>query len=227
MRRWILGIEIPEEYEVRLDKNTYSSGRWAGEGLGGEDWHEYIFLERAVIHSGEVFRMLDLGCGYGRWLLAAKRLCDAHRKTFQGVGLDASVKRLAWAEVVHALNGEPAPKLIYGFLGVGKGRIDDSDPARTYGSGINGNGDIEGFPLKDLLAEPVDYLCMDVQGAEFSSLDDSIVKATHVNIAVHDADSRPITDLLKRLAFRRSLSIQKASIVGGVRFRDGIEQWTK
>ena len=182
------GLRIRKEFEVPINEHSMSSGRWRNDvglgALGGEDFYEWNFLLDAIKTSGPSFRMVELGCGYGRWLGIAwttiRRLLTDPNKDIELLGVEPSPGRKSFFEQYMQDNGlafDPKTQVYFAPVGVhraaGLGGMEESEPAKGYGrSVVSGDIKVNVLPLSRIVffKGVVDYLSMDVQGAELEAI---------------------------------------------------------
>lgn len=227
------GIKIRKEFEQPYNEHSMTSGRWAGPGIGGEDKYEMAFLEKAVATAQNIFTMVELGCGYARWLVNGAKLCEqAGIKDVHLIGVEASRRRFEFA-LQHLADNQIDFLCDMYNMGVGAKHgiaaiADDMD----YGSALHGVGNVTVEPLAYFLPDgPIDYLCMDIQGAEADVLESSIdvlPRCRFIHVATHSFDvAERCKKVMAALPFEHVGSVPKDIVVDGVRFIDGMEQWRR
>lgn len=229
-----LGIKIRKEFERPFTSQSMSSGRWSGEGLGGEDFVEFGFLQKAVNQSESSFTMVELGAGYGRWMMNAAKLCE--RKGIQAVnliGVEASKKRFEFITQHFSDNVPVNAFLELHCVGVGPysgwASIADND---DYGASLGAPGDTQVLTLAELIPPgTIDYLCMDIQGMEADILEsakDVLHRCRFIHVATHGkAIAERCREAMKDMPFKHVTSAPQDVVYAGARFIDGMEQWIR
>lgn len=184
----------------------------------GEEYFEWIDLLESVLHAGSTFTMVELGAGWGRWLVDAWSVLKQIGKTDKRVllvGVEAEPTHFEWMKQHFADNGlDPQRhRLIQAAAAAYDGQTDFiiGHANAWYGQAIaNGTPDqFDSWPeasvkrvsavslttvLKDI--PTVDLIDMDIQGAEAevveSSLDifDRRVKRAHIGTHGADVEAR-------------------------------------
>ena len=190
------------------------------------------------------FVMFEVGAGYGRWIAnaaaALRRFGGPVIGSVRLVALEASRKRFEMLVQNCEANGimEADRELHHAACAVGfeaAGIPENGD----FGAGVFASKclDLDAVPvvrLADLIDEPVDFLDMDIQGAEADVLPDSIdslnkfVKLLHVGTHGPHIEEL-IYNLLTNNGWRcrgrfRGQSLTQTPF-GEVNFIDGIESW--
>jgi FkbM family methyltransferase len=212
------------------------------------DWQPLV---DAVTLSGETFRMAALGAGWGRWLAAGGSLAKKTGRAFFLVGVEADAKHFSWMTRHFAENGfDPSHyRLIEAAAsGVsGACRFAVGDSQAWYGQSIVKDEDrtteartVRAVTIQDILTEasPLDYLHMDIQGAELEVLssypdllDDQV---RMINVGTHSAQIETgLRRLFKDLKWQPVYDVKLGSSmllrVGRkehlVEFEDGAQIW--
>jgi FkbM family methyltransferase len=222
-------------------------------GLNSECFIEEAAVLDSVLNAGPVFRMMELGAGYGRWAVlgavAAKLIgkdadliCVEGEKThfnwikqhFIDNGLDPKQHKLIEA-AVHSKSGEVT------FQVFNEGH--DNSPNNHYGQSIVENAKpelsikVKAITLNSLLvgSDDIDLIDMDIQGSEFDVLaacDKALIngKVRRFYIGTH---SKPIERLLRdffnELGWHNIYDFECFSSytteIGTMNFNDGIQYW--
>jgi FkbM family methyltransferase len=147
---------VPPKYEGGIIYDIFG-GRVRGYVHGDDGWSdcelngrrpqiddseifEWESLFEAVLGARKHFTMIELGCGFGRWLLlgagALKRAHPGMPATF--IGVEAEPTHYRWACEMAELNGLDM-ELIHAALGSDEGKVDFlilDDPAKQYGQSL-------------------------------------------------------------------------------------------
>ncbi len=232
----VLGAGAPSTGLVDLDREPVM------------DW---LPLVDAVAHSGETFRMAALGAGWGRWLAAGGALARQTGRAFFLVGVEADAGHFSWMTRHFAENGfDPShyrliEAAVSGVSGACRFAIGDSQA--WYGQSIVKDEDrtaetrtVRAVTIQDILqdASPLDYLHMDIQGAELevlSSHPDLIDDRVRlINVGTHSAQIEAgLRKLFKGLKWQTVYDVELGSSmlvrIGGeervVEFEDGAQIW--
>ena len=180
----------------------------------GEEYFEWIDLLKLVLHADETFTMVELGAGWGRWLVDAwsvlKQIGKSDKRMLL-VGVEAEPTHFEWMQQHFADNGLDVQRhrLIQAAAAARDGKTDFiiGHADAWYGQAIaNGTPDqFDSWPeasvkqvsavslatvLKDI--PTVDLIDMDIQGAEAevveSSLDLLNRRVKRVHIGTHGGD---------------------------------------
>jgi FkbM family methyltransferase len=219
--------------------------------LSSEHVIDWLPLVDAVAHSKGTFRMAALGAGWGRWLAAGGALAKQAGRGFFLVGVEADAEHFSWMTRHFIENGfSPSHyRLIEaaasGVSGTCRFAIGDSQA--WYGQSIVTDRDrttatrtVRAVTIQDILEEasPLDYLHMDIQGAELevlsshpNLLDDQV---RLINIGTHSAEIEAgLQRLFKQLKWQAvynvkigsSMLISVDSKEHVVNFQDGAQIW--
>ena len=196
-----LGVQTREAYTTFLQQHTEPRHIATNYPPPCEDLLEYIDVLEAVLAARDQFIMIELGAGYGRWLVnaaAAARIANDIPCHF--IGVEAEPTHFQWMRDHFRMNGlEPGQHRLLnaavapedGDAQFVAGRAADwyaqalatddfVDRLRASGD-LDENSDdqlevttVPAISLKSLLREikhPIDLLDIDIQGAELEVLD--------------------------------------------------------
>ena len=223
------------------------------------NWHadiaEWAAALRAVEEARDTFRIVELGCGWGCWLVNTGMAARARGLTVDLIGVEGDHNHLANARETLTLNGfEPAQfRLHHGVAGPKPGKaLFPNAAAGTAGWG----GEAIFYPEPDMLTraagdpdvqildcltlpamagdKPIDLLHIDIQGAEADyvagSYDAIAAQVKRVLIGTH---SRAIEGQLCAFFLDRGwlLEMDRAAIAPPVGGRpqvsiDGVQMWS-
>ena len=220
-----------------------------------EETFEWIALFQSILEAHETFTMVELGAGYGRWLVAAA--CAVRRRRpdlgLRLMGLEAEPTHFQWL-LKHFADNNLKPEdhyLIEGAVGAKDGeafltRV--ADPAAIYGQRLvasveeaktHGADDtiaVRTYSLATLLTKFhfVDLVDMDVQGVEFSIISVATeelirrVKRTHIGTHSHEIE-RDLRKLFGRIGWYcesdYSCLGKRETPFGEIDFGDGSQTW--
>ena len=214
-----------------------------------EEYFEYVDLLQSVACAVSQFTMIELGAGYGRWLVrAACALRRTTRLPLRLLGVEAEPEHFKWMALHFADNGLcPANhRLIEAAVAARDGEVSfyTGNPVNWYGQAIapeqtSNSPDIKRVPaisLQSLLAGlgEVDLIDMDVQGAEYEVLGaaateiDLQVKRLHIGTHSHEVEAgiRDLFGDLGWLCLNDYPCLSKnMTPFGQVEFQDGVQTW--
>jgi FkbM family methyltransferase len=206
---------------------------------------EWIDVLEAVTSARGRFTMLELGAGYGRWIVNAA----AALRAYSGLGhaltaVEAEPTHFRWLEL-HCADNDVDATLIQaavtstgGTVEFGVGR-----PASWYGQAIaDGTWSPErvetvaAVTLSELLAplESVDLIHCDIQSAEADVFEEAAeavdAKVKRVHIGTHDADGeRRLREVFSSLHWEwlndYACGASAETPFGPMNFQDGVQTW--
>jgi FkbM family methyltransferase len=198
-----------------------------------EEYFEWIDVLESVIAAKDDFLMIELGAGYGRWLIrAAKAFHQVKDRPFLLIGVEAEPDHYKWMKLHFTDNGiNPV------FFHVG-------DPHKSYGQHIASTGippsssikEVKAISLNSLLhlLEKVDLIDLDVQGAEFLVLSAAVDELNKKVKRVHIGTHHPSIESQLRVLFTnmgwkclQDYPISKGypTPYGLIDFVDGVQTW--
>ncbi|WP_185983817.1 class I SAM-dependent methyltransferase [Aureimonas mangrovi] len=155
------------------------------------NWHadiaEWGAALRAVDHAKGLFRMVELGCGWGCWLNNAGAAARSRGLEIDLIGIEGDDVHISSAVATLKLNGfSPSEfRIIHGVAAPSSGKAlfpRSANPGGSWGSAPIFNasdeqlaeadrlGDyyiLESFPLREIVGDlPIDLLHIDIQGGE-------------------------------------------------------------
>jgi FkbM family methyltransferase len=206
---------------------------------------EWVDLLNAVMGAEHRFTMLELGAGYGRWIVNAAAALRAYSDLPSSLtAVEAEPTHFRWLELHCRDNGVPAT-LVHAAVAPRRGSVTFAvgDPAAWYGQAIVDErwtpGEVEtvdAVTLCDLLRplERVDLIHCDIQGAEADVFEagasdvDSKVRRVHIGTHGPEVEGR-----LRRMFGARdweNINDYAAGAVaatpwGKMTFQDGVQTW--
>jgi FkbM family methyltransferase len=212
---------------------------------------DWVPLVQAVKQSGQIFRMAALGAGWGRWLSAGGALARQIGKDYRLVGVEAEPQHFAWMQRHMSENGfDPLQYTLVEAAATGRPGFvlfAVGDAQRWYGQSIEVNGEgknvrrVQAVTVEGVLARgsPLDYLQMDIQGAELDFLsycpellDDQVCL---VNVGTHSAEiEAALRRLFSDLGWHKVYDIELGTtrtvrfgdVVHEIEFEDGVQVWS-
>ena len=209
------------------------------------EYFEWIDVLEAVTGAVGEFTMLELGAGYGRWIVNAAGALRAysglpHRLT----AVEAEPTHFRWLEL-HCRDNDVQANLLNAAVSAQRGKVSFAvgEPASWYGQAIADGTwspertvEVEAVTLSELL-EPhtqVDLIHCDVQGVEATLFEEAIAavdaKVKRVHVGTHGADvERRLRELFSSLGWESVSDFACGSVAttpwGRVTFQDGVQSW--
>lgn len=244
-----------------------------------EDYYDFTDLVSSILNSNKSFCMVELGAGYGRWLVHGANACKLLNVELGSlIGCEAEPTHYKWMRQHFLDNGlDPAEhKLIEGVVSNQNGYLPFyvGKPDSWYGQSIAQNVIDYGAPVESFFekikrkilrkhnATPsfinvpcytlesilenvdfVDFMHVDIQGAEFDVLSASIdilnQKVKKVHIGTHSPDVEPakgrdmdaliyeLFEIHKWNNITRIAPLSENEYDGNrIRFVDGVQTWS-
>jgi len=222
--------------------------------LFNDEYFEWVDVLESVVAAQDHFTMMELGAGFGRWLVnAAVALRKYSGLPYTLVGVEAEPTHFEWMKR-HLLDNGIDLKNCVLVNAVVAGRDGEAffltgRPGEWYGqSVVDAREFIEGsrpgvvvqrvqaVGLATLLAplEKVDLIHLDVQGSELEVVQsaerelDEKVKRLHIGTHSRDVEDR-LRDLFRRLGWESTNdypgSVESRTPWGVITFQDGVQTW--
>ncbi|MBL1173975.1 FkbM family methyltransferase [Pantanalinema sp. GBBB05] len=215
-----------------------------------DEYHEYIDILETIVAAKDSFIMIELGAGFGRWLVRAAIGVRRYHGDLpmRLIGVEAEPTHFQWMHQHFLDNGiNPDEHSLI------EAAVDEQDgevlfyigkPDTWYGQAI-AQGDITSDSVKRVKAlgltsilntvESVDLIDLDIQGSEFVVLRGAIValnekvKRVHIGTHTHDIE-RNLRQLFRDNGWYKlnDYSCQSTSLTEfgeRVTFGDGIQTW--
>jgi FkbM family methyltransferase len=225
-----------------------------------EDYFEWIDLLTAIDRADAQFTMIEIGAGYGRWIanaaaaLRRRRNKPPVRQKFVGIESDkarfemlvrnCANNKIAESElqlIRSACTSDDSPAFMRVSDDYGAAVRTDSKIAARFASQqagqVSPSGYIENVPtlhLNSLLQETIDFVDMDIQGAELdvvpSCIDalDEFVKMIHIGTHSPEVDAR-LPHIFKQHGWRARRIFACGAVnqtpYGTFPFIDGMQSW--
>jgi FkbM family methyltransferase len=190
---------------------------WPPYPAPSEETFEWLVLMESVLEAIAQFNMIELGAGYGRWVIAAA--CAIRRKRselpYRLMAVEGDATHFRWL-IKHFLDNGIDPqahRLIHGAVNSRDGEVlftEAADPSDAYGQliiecpedaerasryGFRPLPGVPGYALETLLKEfrqPIDLIDIDIQGSELAVLRSCPTalneKVRRVHIGTHGRD---------------------------------------
>jgi FkbM family methyltransferase len=228
---------------------TESLSMGAGVPQVNEEYFEWIDVLESVSTAVSGFCMVELGAGYGRWLVRAAvalRLLKPATTPFL-IGVEAEPTHFGWM-VAHFRDNDLDPDdhcLVEAAVDRSEGDalFTIGRPGDWYGQAIVPRGTsgyelvtVRTITLSSLLAdvERVDLIDLDVQGVELAVLESAIdeldQKVRRVHVGTHGSDLETgLRELFRHYGwFKRydyGSGLTESTPFGEVAFTDGVQTW--
>jgi FkbM family methyltransferase len=257
-----VGDGVGQKVDVRFDSTLTPFGldvdREVAPGVPWAWLHEEIFEWMAVAESvrdaGSAFTMLELGAGYGRWLVGAAMIARQIRRDLdlKLVGVEAEPTHFCWMREHFINNGlDPAQhELVEAAVSDRDGTIDfvyGPDSAGDYGQHVAATADqrfhrspprtAQAVSIETLLRhrEIVDLVDIDVQGFERVIVPAGIARMTEVvrraYVSIHEPDEvaaevrQAFTVNGWRIRYDFPFKSEVGTEFGPIAFNDGVQYW--
>ena len=208
------------------------------------EYFEWIDLLESVVGATERFTMLELGAGYGRWIVNGAAAVRAYSRVPTAlVAVEAEPTHFRWLEQ-HCRDNDVVAQLIEAAVAPYAGEVDFAvgNPAGWYGQAIADDTwsperteRVRAVTLSSLLAayDRVDLIHMDVQGVEADVLDearDELARVGRVHVGTHGrTQEERIRTLFSGLGWRAQHDYPSAkrsrTPFGRLEFQDGVQTW--
>ena len=216
---------------------------------------DWVLVAQAVKQSGGTFRMAALGAGFGWWLAAGAALAAQTGRDYRLLGVEAEPQHFEWMLRHFKENNIPASRYIalnaaaVGRPGdclfvVGNSQAWWGQAIYTEGQTLPNNAELRrtrGVTIDEMLSllSPLDYLHMDIQGAELDFLSYQPDRLDRdvclVNVGTHSAEIEVgLRKLFGRLGWECLYDVKLGSkhpirmgdkVVREVKFVDGVQVW--
>ena len=245
-----LGVQTAVKVRKSWAGHAIAAGRTVTPRLppANEHYFDWVLLLESVVRAEGVFRMAEFGAGWGTWITrgaAAARQRPSIQKV-ELLAVEADKTHYGWMlDHVAANRLAPAePILLHGAVTSAPGTVKFpvvDDPSENYGASIRAVQAstpfvvVDAYVIADLLdrfSGPLDFLHIDMQGAEYDTIPDAIdllarkVKrimiGTHFSNDLHDS----LADCFSRAGWIQRMNYQRASTVdsdiGPIKLGDGL-----
>jgi FkbM family methyltransferase len=235
-----LGLQLPEYDYVDAQYPIFD-----------EEYFEWVDFLEAVSTAEKQFTMIELGAGYGRWLVNAAMAARRYNPDMpiKLIGVEAEPTHFEWMKQHFEDNGiDPTQhELIEAAVDEKEGSVSFyvGDPDGWYGQSIAHEGnrmatatvvEVKAITLSSILSnlDLVDLIDLDVQGAELivlrSAIDDLNQKVKRIHIGTHARDiEQGLRDLFWQHGWYKANDYACNSIEltqwGEIKFGDGVQSW--
>jgi FkbM family methyltransferase len=193
--------------------------RWSPRKSPSEEYFEWIALLVAVEAAPARFTIVEVGAGWGRWMLRGAAAAKLRNKSYHLVGVEPDPDHFNWMAIAMDDNDIPPGNrtLIHGVVAGTQESVwfQSGTPSEWYGQAIIEagqahhlieSGAAESTPVRQMRPisldstfaelESVDLLDLDIQGAEADAIEQSIdsierkVKAVYVSTHSEEVERR-------------------------------------
>jgi FkbM family methyltransferase len=252
---WFFGVKVRDWLFTGVSKQLKGGHVAVGLPPVNSEYFEWIGLMAALLSADSHFTMVELGAGWGRWLVAAARLADQRQLPFTLVGVEADPAHFQWMRDVFSDNGlDPdAHRLLPVAVAPETGSTffrSHADPAAQYGQRIVSRSErrlwrqqpgcrtiqVESQTLERILQplDRVDLLSVDIQGAELDVLTPAMPvlrqKVRVLQVSTHGSQiDAGLNSVLKSHAWSNIFCFPAQTEArtphGPVRFDEGLQTW--
>ena len=215
---------------------------------------DWVPLAESILESRGIFRMTALGAGWGRWVSAGAFLARRINLDYRLLAVEAEPQHFTWLQRHMTENGLDDERTIlvraaaagqpgYCWFQTGNATAHYGQSIQSFSEDRPANANterVEAITLQQILdrLSPLDYLHMDIQGAELDLLSafpralDARVKC--VNIGTHSAEIEVgLRALFSGLGWSCRYDIPLGStqlitvrgIESTITFEDGVQVW--
>jgi FkbM family methyltransferase len=206
---------------------------------------EWIDVLEAVTRAEGHFTMLELGAGYGRWIVNAAAALRAYSGLPHSLtAVEAEPTHFRWLET-HCRDNDVDARLVHAAVARSRGSVEFGvgQPASWYGQAIaDGTWSpervltVDAVTLTDLLEplERVDLIHCDIQGAEAAVFEEAAAavagKVQRVHIGTHRPDiEQRLRRLFSSLGWENANDYASGTSAetrwGRIDFQDGVQTW--
>jgi FkbM family methyltransferase len=244
-----IGGHTKVAYKSGWAKHAVPEGKEMKPGLPplNEHYFDWVATLTAVDNAKGVFRMAELGAGWGPWLvrgaLAARQRTDITKVELLGV--EADPQHFEWMQDHFRDNGVNPDDhhMIFGAASADGGTLRFpvvANPDVDYGASLTAAKadipyiEVPSFKLKDILSHfsgPLDFMHVDIQGAEYDLLpdgmDDLKRNVKSIMIGTHQANEKHdnLAKLFRDNGWEEVLNFERnglnATPYGEIQFGDG------
>ena len=234
--------------QFALEKGTSTTPRFP---TVNEHYFDWIALLSAVSSARGVFRMAELGAGWGPWLVRGAFACrqNVAIERVELLGVEADPTHFHWMKK-HFCDNLIQPsnhRLLHGAISTSNDILSFpkiENPDVNYGASLRAahlyteNLDVQGYTLESLLNHfngPINLLHMDAQGVEYDVIPSSLSilkdRVRYLVIGTHFSQEKHIElyEILNSQGWQPLMSFprQKEIITefGLVKFGDGFQFW--
>lgn len=224
-----LGGATRVAYNRGWASHAMAAGRKLTFGLppANEHYLDWIALLTAVSKASDTFRMAEFGAGWAPWLVRGALAARQKGMASQLLAVEADPTHFGWVRehfVDNAIDPD-AHQLIQGAVSDKPETLRFpviADPDVNYGASLRGAAgmsdtiDVRGYTIDELLAKfdgPLDFLHIDIQGAEYDAVPPhldlitskvrAIMIGTHMKDELHDG----LVDQLRAAGWRERLNL--------------------
>jgi FkbM family methyltransferase len=208
------------------------------------EYFEWVDLLEAVVAASKRFTMLEVGAGYGRWIVNAAAAVRAYSQLPTSlVAVEAEPTHFEWL-AAHCLDNDVTAELVCAAVVPTPGTVEFAvgNPAGWYGQAIvdetwvpESTQEVPGVTLSSLLEahEIVDLIHMDVQGVEADVLEEArgeLRRVRRIHVGTHGRrQEERLRSLFTDLGWDPLTDYRSAASArtpwGKMAFQDGVQTW--
>ena len=244
--QFVEGWDLPERNTDRYLETDYPPVN--------EDFFEYISLLKSIDEAEKTFTMIELGAGYGRWIISAAKASEQKDNLqYFLIGIEAEPEHFRMMQEHFRNNGinPDYHMLVNAAITDREGEVDFANgySHEWWGQSIVKNKEkkikgydnaeikaVKAITLKSLLREIpfVDFIDMDIQGEEYKVLshfqNEIQTKIKRIHIGTHGNGieqnlERMFHDLNWICEFNYPCNTELDTEFGRVSFQDGVQVW--
>jgi FkbM family methyltransferase len=206
---------------------------------------EWIDVLEAVMRAAGSFTMLELGAGYGRWIVNAAAALRAYSGLPHSLtAVEAEPTHFRWLEI-HCRDNDVDANLVHAAVAPSRGSVEFGigKPESWYGQAIADGSwspqrvlTVDAVTLSDLLEplERVDLIHCDIQGAEAAVFEEAATvvaaKVQRVHVGTHRTDVElRLRQLFSSLGWENvndyACGTSAETPWGRMNFQDGVQTW--
>jgi FkbM family methyltransferase len=206
---------------------------------------EWIDVLEAVMRAAGGFTMLELGAGYGRWIVNAAAALRAYSGLPHALtAVEAEPTHFRWLEI-HSRDNDVDANLVHAAVAPSRGSVEFAvgQPSSWYGQAIaDGTWSpehvltVNAVTLSDLLEplERVDLIHCDIQGTEAAVFEEAatfiVAKVQRAHVGTHGpAEERRLRKLFSSLGWENVNDYASGTSAetpwGRMDFQDGVQTW--
>jgi FkbM family methyltransferase len=251
---WFFGVLVRDWLFTGTSKNLPGGLVSVGYPPVDNEYFKWLGMAAAILSAKSRFTMVELGAGWGRWLVAAAKLAAQREVACRLVGVEADPDHFAWMSDVFRDNGlDPAKHSLWNMaVAATRGPalfLRHGRPQENYGQRLIDpvdctfwesqpnyqTVDVTGHALDEII-EPldcVDFLSVDVNGTELDVLASSLDSLEAVRVlqlsTSSDSSDEGLVSLLESCGwiniFRFQPQAMSRTQFGLVPFNQGLQTW--
>jgi len=213
-----------------------------------EHYLDWVVVLESVQRAKGTYRIVELGAGWGTWssaALAGTRQKDAIQ-TVEAVAVEADLTHWQWMDEHFRTNRllEPGVHLLHGAVSAEPGEISFpviENPDEDYGASVKGAAaapqhvTVRAYTIEEILdrmSGPVDFVHIDIQGAEYDTVPAAMdvlnerVKAVLVGTHTSSEHHHSMVELFRKAGWRIRMNYERGQLCetpyGSIQLGDGV-----